>query len=326
MATRNLSKKLKEIVKDVSTVFLASDTVSMALKKLQEKHLDPRIVYFYVVDEEGKLKGVIPTRKILLCDGNVKISEIMESSVIKLADEQNLQDAISFFANYNLLAIPVVDKDNRLLGVVDVDMYVEESFDIADARHRSDIFQIIGLSLEDEKNLSVKRNYRLRMPWIFCNMLSGIICAIISRFNEDVLSKAIILAMFFPLVLTLSESVSMQTMTQALQFIRRPKITFSTVLKTAFKEWHIVCLIAASSGVIVGLLSLFWKGGSMPSLVIGSGIIISVAISGLFGLFFPIMIHKTGMDPKVASGPVVLMLADILTTGFYLGLASWLLI
>ena len=326
MSTHNLSQKLKEVIKDVSTVFLATDTVSIALKKLQDKRLDPRIIYFYVVDEEGKLKGVIPTRKLLLCDANVKISDIMDTSIVKLLDDQTLQDAMSFFATYSLLAIPVVDKEDKLLGVVDVDMYIEESFDIADARHRSDIFQMIGLSLEDEKKISVRRNYRLRMPWIFCNMFSGILCAVISRFNEAVLSKAIILAMFFPLVLTLSESVSMQSMTQALQFIRRPKISIASVIKTAFKEWHIVCLIGISSGIIIGFISLFWKNGPMPSLVIGTGIIISVGISGLFGLIFPILIHKTQLDPKVASGPVVLMLADVLTTLFYLGLASWWLI
>ena len=326
MKSSNLSINLKEILKEVTAVFLDKDTVGMALKKLQEKRLDPRIIYFYVVDDGGRLKGVIPTRRLLLCDGNVKVSEIMETSVIKLFDHQILKDAIGFFSTYNLLAIPVVDKDEKLLGVVDVDMYIQESFDIADARHRSDIFQLIGFSLEDEKIISVKRNYRLRMPWIFCNMFSGILCAIISRFNEEVLSSAIILAMFFPLVLTLSESVSMQSMTHALQFIRRPKIKMDAVIKTAIKEGRIVVLIGISSGIIIGFVSLLWKDGPMPSLVIGSGIIISVAISGLFGLIFPILIHKTKLDPKVASGPVVLMLADVLTTAIYLGLASWWLI
>lgn len=326
MTSHNLSKTLKEAVKNTQIVLLSLDTVDVALKKLQQKHIDPRIIYFYVVDQENKLVGVIPTRKLLLCSGDLKIAEVMETSVIKLYDDQTLQDAMHSFANYNLLAIPVVDKEGRLIGVVDVDMYIEESFDIADARHRSDIFQLIGLSLEDEKGGSIKRNYRLRMPWIFCSMFGGIMCAIISRINENVLGKALVLAMFIPLVLTLSESVSMQSMTQALQFIRRPKFPFKVLLKKAIKEYQIIGLIGLSSGLIVGMVSLFWKEGALPSLVIGLGIILSVSVSGCFGLFFPILLHKIKLDPKVASGPVVLMLADILTTGVYLGLASWWLL
>jgi magnesium transporter len=326
MPSHNVTKFLKDVVKKVETVFLTSDSVTTALKKLQEKHLDPHIVYFYVVDEEGKLVGVIPTRKLLLCDGNIKISDIMERSIIKLYDDQTLQDAMQFFATYSLLAIPVVDREERLMGAVDVEMYIEESFDIADARHRSDIFQLIGLSLEDEKRVSVWRHYRMRIPWISCSMVGGIICAIISRVHEVVLSEVIILAMFIPLVLTLSESVSMQSMTNALQFIRRPRFSMETAFKKGMKEWQIFGLLGLSSGITVGIISLFWGEGLFASMVIGLGIIVSVAISGTFGLIFPVLIHKTKLDPKIASGPVVLMLADILTTSIYLGLASWWLL
>lgn len=322
----NLSKPLKEIIKKVDTVFLDSDPVINSLKQLQNKHLDPQIVYFYVVDNENKLVGVIPARKLLFSDTNEKISNLMEKTIIKLTDNQTLQEALQFFATYNLLAIPVVDKENHLLGVVDVEMYTEEPFDIADARHRSDIFQLIGLSLEDEKAISIFRHYRQRMPWIGCSIIGGITCAIISRFNEAVISKVLVLAMFIPLVLTLSESVSMQSMTHALQFLRRPKIDLITAFKNGIKEWQIFGLIGLSSGIIVGVASLFWKEGILASLVIGLGIIISVSISGTFGLILPILLHKLKLDPKIASGPVVLMLADILTTTLYLGLATWWLL
>jgi magnesium transporter len=326
MKSSLLSKEVKKLMKPASVVLLESDTISLALKKLHDQHLDPRIIYFYVVDENGILKGVLSTRKLLLCDVTSNIVDILEVSIVKIQEDNLLQDAMELFARYNLLALPVVDKEGKLLGVVDVDMYVEESFDIADARHRGDIFQLIGLSLEDEKSLSIFKHYRLRMPWIFCSMFGGIMCAIISRFNEEVLSQVLVLAMFIPLVLTLSESVSMQSMTLSLQYIKRPRFSLRASLKHGKKEWQIIGLIALSSGIMVGLVSLLWGGGIRSSYVIGSGIMISVTISAGFGLIFPLLLHKTKLDPKVASGPVVLMLADVLTTAIYLSFASlWLL-
>ena len=313
-------------MKPVQSVLLMTDTVSSALYRLQKKRLDLTIIYFYVVDEENRLMGVVPTRKLLLCDPEVKICDILESSVIKLKENESLQEALQSFSTYNLLALPVVSEDNRLLGVVDVDMYMEESLDIADTRRRADIFQLIGLSLEEERSSSILMNYRLRMPWILCSMFGGIICAIISRIHEAVLSKMLVLAMFIPLVLTLSESVSMQSMTHALQYIKTPRFSLFECFKRAFKEWRVVALVALTSGGIVGGLSLFWKDGGMVSFVIGIGIVLSVIISSSFGILFPILLHKTRLDPKVASGPVVLMLADVLTTVLYLSLASYILL
>lgn len=320
-----LSQNLKEVIKPIETLLYENDTISDALKKLQEKHLDPKIAYFYVIDEEKRLKGTISTRKLLLSPSNLKLREIMNTSVIKLNENQTLKDSMESFANHNLLAFPVTDNENRLLGVIDVDLYTEESFDIFDAKRRADIFQLIGLSLEEEKKNSAWKNYTLRMPWIFCSIVGGLICAIISRMNEIVLSKTLVLVMFIPLVLSLSESTSIQSMTHTIQDIKK-SVSWKNMFKKAIKECQLVSLIATSSGLIVGLFSLLWKEGAIPSLIIGLGITLSVSISSIFGLFFPVILHKMKLDPKIASGPVVLALADILTTTLYLWLATrWIL-
>jgi magnesium transporter len=322
-----LEKRVVDLAKAVDTVVKEDVTVQEALDSLHGKQIEEKIVYFYVVDEKHKLLGVIPTRKLLLCSSDTKISDIMEKSVIKLDADQTLHDAMEIFARHSLLALPIVDKEGILLGAVDVEMYMEESFDIADARRRADIFQMMGLSLEEEKKRSLFGDYRLRMPWILCNMFGGIFCAIISSLHELVLSRVLLLAMFIPLVLSLSESVSMQAMTHSIQFMRNPsKSSWRISFLRAFKEWKIVGLIAITSGVLVGLISLFWQEGLAPSLIIGFSILISVTISSSFGIALPIFLHKTALDPKVASGPVVLMIADVLTTTIYLSLATWLLL
>jgi magnesium transporter len=321
----NYSKQLKDIIKPVEVVLLTSDTIHESLKKIKEKKQNSRIVYFYVTNEKGQLKGIIPARKLLFGKNDMKVSDVMESAILKLKSEQTLQHAMEHFAKYNLLAFPVVDKDDMLIGIVDVEAYIDDSFNIADARHRADIFQIIGLSLEDGKKVSTFKNYKLRMPWILCSIFDGVLCAVVSRFNENVFSKFLVLAMFVPLVLALSEAISMQSMTQSLQFLRNRQFSIMMFFKKAIKEWKIAVLVALSSSFIVGIVSLFWKEGILPSLTIATGIIVSVIVSACFGFVFPVILHKTGLDPKVAAGPVVLMLSDVFTIFFYFWLASsWL--
>jgi magnesium transporter len=323
MKHKNNSILAKDIAKQVDTVVDCNKTIKEALEDLRKKTITHKIIYFYVVDGDKKLIGVVSTRNLLLSSPETKISDIMNTSVISLSPDQTLHGAMELFTRYGLLALPVTDNERHLLGIVDVEMYVEESCDVADARHRQDVFQIIGLTLEDENKPSVWKGYRLRMPWILCNLLGGIFCAIISRINEDVLSKVLLFAMFIPLVLTLSESISMQAMTHSLQFVRSPKTTFKQVFFKAFNEWKIISIMAITSAVIVTFVSLFWGDGILASTTIGTGILISVVISASFGITLPIVLHISKLDPKVASGPVVLMLADVITTAIYLGLASW---
>lgn len=317
---------IKDIVRPVATTIYEDQTIEEALMSLRHKHIEDKVVYFYVLDREEKLIGVVPTRRLLLAESILHIRDIMSASVISIGENKTLHEALEIFAQHGLLALPVVSVEGKFMGAIDVEMYIEESFDIADARHRSDIFQIIGLSLEDEKQRSILGDYRLRMPWIFCTMVGGIVCAIISHINQFVLSQILMLAMFIPLVLSLSESISMQAMTHSLQFIRRPRLTWRHIFSKCIKEWRIIGLVALTAGIAVGLISLFWGGGFLASLTLASGISVSVVASATFAIVFPIILHKTRLDPKVASGPVVLSIADILTTSIYLFLASWWLL
>lgn len=326
MGQKDFSRPVKEFSSQIDTIVLLDHTIEEALENIRHKQLSNKIIYFYVVDRDNILKGVVPTRKLLLSDPKTKISDIIQTSVIRLNSEQTLQDAMEVFARHRLLAIPLVDNEGHLMGSIDVQACMEESFDVADSRHRSDIFQWIGYSMEDGKKISPLRGYRLRMPWLFCNMFAGLLCAVISRWHEAVLAKVLLLAMFIPLVLTLSESVSMQSMTQSLQFMRGGNTNKNHLYKKVFNEWQQVILVAISSGLIIGLLSLFWGDGLGPSITICLGIMISVTISAAFGILLPIVLHKTRLDPKIASGPIVLMLADSLTTLIYLSLASWWLL
>lgn len=315
---------VREVLRKVTATLFIEDTIEKAIADLKSKKIDEKIIYFYVIDDKDKLVGIVSTRKLLLSDYEAKVRDIMDREVVSIREDQTFREAMKLFAKKNLLAIPVVDDKNKLLGAIDVDFFIEESLDVADAQRRTDIFQFIGLKLEEKASLLA--NYKIRMPWIFCNIASGIICAIISHMHGMVLKNVILIALFIPLVLTLSESVAMQSMTQSMQFFKSSRVSWKYAFLKAFREWKLIGLIACSAGFVVSLSAIFFKQGLLPSFTIGIGIVSSIFISASFGVLMPIVLHKTNLDPKVASGPIVLMFTDIMTTAIYLSLASWWLL
>jgi magnesium transporter len=326
MQPKDLSKTARECAVPVETILPIDGTVGEALRLLREKRISQKIIYFYVVDVEGRLKGVVSTRQLILAKPDQPVEVTMQKSMVRLGADETLHRAMEIFAEHPLLALPVVDERGKLLGMIDVQMVMEEAVDVADVRTRIDIFHMIGLSIEDGKKTPLLHGYRLRIPWLLCNVFSGIVCAIISRVFEVVLAKFLLLAFFIPLVLTLSESTSMQSMTQSLLFLRRPRFSWHVAIARSIREWQLAGLLSVTLGVLVGGLSLFWGDGLLPSICIGIGILFSVVISVLFGISIPILLHRIKMDPKLASGPLVLMVADILTTAVYLGLSTWWLV
>lgn len=326
MNTQDLNRKVKDFVSPVKTVVSKDLTIDEALSSIRKKNIHEKIIYFYVIDTDNTLLGVVSTRKLLLNPPERKISEIMDKSVVCLYADQTLHDALEFLDSHHLLALPVVDEEHRFLGVIDVDLYLEDSVQVDSARLRRDIFQLIGITMEEERGFSLFKNYLNRMPWITCNLFGGIACAIISNHFEMVLSHVILLAMFIPLLLTLSESISMQSVTSSMQLLRHKNLTKFQCLRALYRDVKTVFFLSLTCGVLVGTVSLFWGEGTAPALVIGFGILISVIISAFIGAAIPLLLHFLRWDPKVAAGPVVLMFADVLTTAFYLTLATWALL
>lgn len=326
MNAQDLNRKVKDFVSPVKTVVTKDLTIDEALSFIRQKNIHEKIIYFYVVDSENVLLGVVSTRKLLLNSPEKKIEEIMDKSVVCLSSDQTLHEALEFLDNHHLLALPVVDDAHHFLGVIDVDLYLEDAVEVDNARLRRDIFQLIGMTVEEGKGFSLAKNYMNRMPWITCNLFGGIACAIISNFYELVLSQVILLAMFIPLLLTLSESISMQSVTSSMQLLRHKNITKIQCLRALYRDVKTVLFLSLTCGILVGAVSLLWGEGGAPAFVIGFGIFVSVIVSSFIGAAIPLLLHFLRWDPKVAAGPVVLMFADILTTAFYLTLATFVLL
>jgi magnesium transporter len=306
-------------------VFRRNMTVQETLNNIRENGIGERIIYFYVVDEQNHLTGVLPTRRLLSAPLSSKLHQIMIDKVIAIPHTITVMDACEWFVMHRLLAFPVVDEQRRILGIVDVNLFTEELLDITEREQSDSIFETLGFRIAQVKNASPFRAFRFRFPWLLTTITGGILCALLVSFFELTLAQSLVLAFFLTLVLGLGESVSMQSMTVTIQSLHQAKPSLRWFRKAFGRELVTAILLGSTSGILVGLIAWFWRGTLDAAIVIGLGIMLSLIIACLLGVTIPALLHAIRLDPKIAAGPMTLALTDIFTLLFYFNLAVWIL-
>jgi len=322
---QHLDEPIRGFVRRTQSTLRADLTVGQALDDLRSRGIEEGIIYFYVLDDEKRLVGVMPTRSLLLAAPDRKLSEVMRKGVVSCRADRPLWEAMSMFAVHRYLALPVVDESDRFEGVIDVKLYSDEADDMAAAEHEADVFQIIGVWIEQYRGGGALKAYRIRMPWLACNLIGGLISAGIATAFGAVLEQAIVIAAFIPLVLTLCESVSIQSLTLAIQYMHASKVNLRQIRKLAFREGTVSLLLGVSCAGLVGVAAIAWAGFGSAVAVIAGSILVAMCIAAVLGLLVPLTLHLAKLDPRVAAGPLVLMLVDISAMLVYLGLAHLVL-
>ncbi|MEX0704757.1 MAG: CBS domain-containing protein [Planctomycetales bacterium] len=302
-----------------------NQTVGEALAAVREKPPESRIIYFYVVDDDNRLKGVVPTRRLLLNAPDKPVGEIMVRDVIAIPRTATVLDACEFFMFHRLLAFPVVDEDRRIMGVVDVELYTAELSDIDRREGNDQLFQLIGVHLTEAQQTSPVIAFRSRFPWLLANITGGILAAFLSGVFEAELQKAVALALFIPVVLALAESVSIQSLSLALQVLRGKQPTMPEILKKLRSEVMTGLFLGVASGVAVSIVALLWLGQVRVVLCLLGGIAGGVTCAAVIGVSMPNLILFFNREPQVAAGPVALACTDMMTLVIYFTLARLLL-
>ena len=304
---------------------LVSQTVGQALDGLREHPPRGRILYLYVVDDEGHLKGVVPTRRLLLASPEQPVAEIMVRQVVALPARTTVMEACEFFIQHRFLAFPVVDEEQHLLGVVDVELYTDEISELKDGRVREDLFQLVGVHGGAVLDDSPMRAVRRRFPWLGCNIAAGILAAILSSLYEEDLKKVVALAFFIPVVLNLAESVSSQSVSLALQALHGEPPSWRMIPKKLTTELATGLMLGLLAGSVIGMVALVWLGQGRVALCLLGGIGGGVAGAAVLGTALPFVLRLLRREPRVAAGPIALAGADVITILLYLNLARWLL-
>ena len=310
--------------KDVAT--LRQDfTVRQALDAIRQRGVGEKIVYFYVVDADHRLAGVLPTRRLLTTALDKRLSDVMITRVVGIPQTATVLEACEAFVLHKFLAFPVVDAERRIVGVVDVGLLSEEAFDIAEREQTDALFESIGFRVSQVREASPLRAFRFRFPWLLATIGSGTLCALLASAYEVTLARSIVLAFFLTMVLGLAESVSIQSMTVTIQALRATQPTLGWYVRALGREAGTAALLGVACGVVVGLVVWLWRGAGLAAIEIGGSISLALCAACFFGLSIPALLHALKLDPKIAAGPVTLAFTDIFTLLFYFGLARLLL-
>jgi magnesium transporter len=324
----NLSDPVTQHMRQDVAKLRIDQTAGEALQEMRQQTPAGRIIYFYVVDSENRLQGVVPTRRLLFSPLDRPISEIMVRQVIAVPAEATVLDACEFFTLHRLLAFPVIDDEHRLLGVIDVELYTDELSEVGgteDALMGDALFQLIGVHLTQARQTSSLAAFRSRFPWLLCNIAGGILAAFVSGFFEAELQRVVALALFIPVVLSLAESVSIQSVSLALEVLHGRPPSWLTMLPKLRRELLTGLLLGGASGLLVGIVALVWLGQVRVLLCLLGGIAGGVSAAAVLGIATPNLLRLLRRDPQVAAGPIALAVADMLTLLLYFNLARWLL-
>lgn len=302
-------------------------TVQQALDTIRRQGVGEKVVYFYVVDAHEKLLGVLPTRRLLTAALDQRLREVMLQRVVALPHTATILEACEQFVMHRFLAFPVVDDQQRIIGVVDVGLFTQEVLELGEGEgERTDeIFETLGFRIAQVRTASPWRAFRLRFPWLLATIGSGTLCALVATGFAQTIAHSLVLAFFMTMILALGESVSIQSMALSVQALRAARPTLSWFLHAFRHEAGTAVLLGLGCGAVVaGLISL-WHGEALAGLVIGTSVMLSLCAACVFGLSVPALLHRLKLDPKIAAGPVTLAVTDVCTLLFYLGLARLLL-
>ncbi len=313
----SVGRQMSEEVAKISTGLKVKD----ALKELKALHDNVEdLIYVYSVDSEGKLTGVISFREIVFADENELIKNVMIQNPISVNPSSDQEEAAILIKQYELLALPVVDKSNKLIGQTTVNT----ALDVIQTEIAEDFSQSFGAGAEETIFTPIQKSIRLRLPWIAINMgLAFIVSLLISQFEETIASD-ILLAALMPVVALVGGNSGAQSLAIVIRALARNDVSDARIFEVIGKQ----TFIGIINGIFVGVLSfliLSFIGLNDYSLALSIGVFGNIFIGNLFGSSIPLMLKKIGFDPALASNIFLTLITDIAGFAGFLGIALLLL-
>jgi len=296
-------------------------TCGQAIAALQTQHEDLEQVYYvYVVDEVQRLVGVTSLRSLLTHSPRARLSDLMVSEVITVAPSQDQEEVARFVARYDLLAVPVVDAQQHILGIVTVDDVV----DVIRQEAAEDMMLMAGVS--DAPQQSVMRQTWHRAGWLLATIGGGIVAAEVIGMYEATLMKVAVLAGFIPVIMGMGGNVGIQSATLAVRGLATGSVQIGGVLTFLWQEARVGVLLGFCYATLLGAYGLIrFPDQPMIGMSVASSIFLAIGSAGVIGALLPVGFDRVGADPAIATGPFVTTLVDLLGIIIYFNVARALL-
>lgn len=276
------------------------------------------IYYVFVVDEDKRLSGIVTLRDLIVSDEDTLIGSIMNERVVSVSVSEDQEEVARMIKDYDFLAMPVVDFQQHLLGIITVD----DIIDVLDEEASDDYSKLAAVSDMDTFDKGPFTAAKKRLPWLILLTFLGMFTANLMGMFEATLDKVALLAVFIPLIAGMAGNSGTQALAVAVRGIATGDIEEESKMRLLFREAGTGLITGIVCGVVVIGLVYFWKGELLIGALVGAAVFSSIFVATLAGSFIPLLIHRLKIDPAVASGPFITTLNDIISILIYLGLAT----
>jgi len=298
---------------------LAEDmTAGEAITALQGSRDVEVVFYLYVIDARRHLVGVVSLRRLLLVSPDTPLKRIMTTDIISVRVDMDQEEVARQVASYNLLAIPVVDEENKLVGVITVD----DVIDVIKDEATEDVYRLAGVAGDDRVFATAGESLRKRVPWLEVNLVTAFIAASVVALFEGTISQATALAVFMPVVAGMGGNAATQTLTVIVRGIALGELTWANSRKALFKEALVGLGNGLACGLVAALVVWLWKGDMWLGLILLGAMVINMFVAATAGTLIPLMLRALKIDPALASSVFITTLTDVFGFASFLGLGT----
>ena len=296
-------------------------TVAQALDYLRKSVTREGVFYVYVVDDHEHLVGLVPLRRLITADPSTPVHAIRRMDVVSVTADTDQEEVARLATKHRLLAVPVVDRDHRLLGTVTIDDVISVIHEEA----TEDIHRLGGVSADETIFDPTGKVVRRRLFWLLVNLPTAVLAATVVGLFEPSIQALAALAVFMPIVAGMGGNAGIQTFTVIVRAMALGDLTLANTRKVLFREALIGLANGVGAGTVAGLIAYFWKGDPLLGLILGVAMITNMLVAALAGTLVPVGLKLLRVDPAVATGVVVTTFTDC--SGFlsFLGLATLLM-
>ncbi len=298
-------------------------TVGEAIDFLRASDDLPEQFYHVIlVDPRMKPVGYVTLGRLLGTPRPIHLTELLEPSFRTFRVDQDEEDVAYAFNQYHLISAPVVDEDDRLVGVITID----DAMIVLDEEHEEDILRLAGVDGESSLTDKVIATTKRRFPWLAVNLVTAILASLVIALFEDVIAGLVALAVLMPIVASMGGNAGTQSLTVAVRSIATKDLTGANVWRVIRREVLVGLVNGVAFAVVMGIVGWVWFGQPMLGVVIALAMVINMVVAGLAGTAIPVILDKLGVDPALASGAFVTTVTDVVGFFAFLGLAAVILL
>ena len=294
-------------------------TINNALSAVVQASDEIENVYnVFVVNRDEKFVGAIPLQKLITSKRNSPVIEAIDKAIPSVNVDVDQEEVARMFEKYDLVDLPVVDSNNKLLGRITVDDIV----DVMEEETSEDIYRIAGLDEDDNIFNDPGESIKKRLPWLYLNLLTALASALVIGFFENTIQMVIALAVFMPVVAAIGGNAGSQTLTLIVRGMALGEVTFENSKKALYNQIVVGIFNGVAVGVVIGVIAYLWKGMPVLGLVLGLAMIINVFAGTLIGTLIPLSLKWLKADPALGSHIFVTAFTDAFGFFAFLGLAT----